>query len=185
MLWHLKHHHTWPPYPFFPMVGSEIRCLLSIGMGIKHSQDLYLRLACFFPVFAAKPACKPSSVGTNVQEFVAWLSLHNLSPSTITTYVTRVGHFHKVHGWSDPAEDFIISKLLEGAHRDTPNMTVEYQFHCLFCSTSLNHYHLCTAHHILKVPCSKQQCSVLSLVSCALGSLQQILSRLYWSPSYW
>ena len=50
---------------------------------------------------------------------MAWLSLHNLSPSTITTYVMGVGHFHKVHGWPDPTKDFIISKLLEGARRDT------------------------------------------------------------------
>ena len=59
----------------------------------------------------------PASIQT-VREFIAWLSLQNLAPSTISTYVSGVAHFHKVRGWPDPTKDFIISKLVEGARRD-------------------------------------------------------------------
>ncbi len=55
-----------------------------------------------------------------VQQFVAWLSLQRFAPSTITTYVSAVGFYHKSHGWADPTNDFVVSKLLEGCRRLRP-----------------------------------------------------------------
>ena len=58
----------------------------------------------------------------DISQFVAWLSLRNLSPRTISTYVAGVGFFHKVNGWEDPTRDFLVTKLLEGCHRDRPSV---------------------------------------------------------------
>lgn len=55
-----------------------------------------------------------------IQRFVAWLSLHKFAPSTITTYVSAVGFYHKLQGWADPTNDFLVSKLLEGCRRLRP-----------------------------------------------------------------
>lgn len=61
----------------------------------------------------------PVCVGA-VQQFVAWLSLQGFAPATITTYVSAVGFYHKFHGWADPTNDFVVSKLLEGCRRSRP-----------------------------------------------------------------
>ncbi len=55
-----------------------------------------------------------------IQRFIAWLSLHMFAPSTITTYVSAVGFYHKLQGWADPTNDFLVSKLLEGCKRLRP-----------------------------------------------------------------
>ena len=56
-----------------------------------------------------------------IQRFVAWLSLHKFAPSTITTYVSAVGFYHKSQGWADPTNVFLVSKLLEGCRRLRPS----------------------------------------------------------------
>ena len=61
------------------------------------------------------PLPVPSQV---IREFIAWLSLRGLAPSTIATCVAGVGFYHELHGHSDPMKDFIVSKLLEGCNRD-------------------------------------------------------------------
>ena len=58
---------------------------------------------------------------TVIHEFIAWLSLRGLAPSTIATYVAGVGFYHKLHGHPDTTNDFVVSKLLEGCRRDRRN----------------------------------------------------------------
>ena len=55
-----------------------------------------------------------------IQQFVAWLSLQKFAPSTILTYVVAVGFYHKLQGWDDPSNNFLVSKLLEGCRRLRP-----------------------------------------------------------------
>ena len=58
---------------------------------------------------------------TVIHEFIAWLSLRGLAPSTIARYVAGVGFYHKLHGHPDTTNDFVVSKLLEGCRRDRRN----------------------------------------------------------------
>ena len=104
------------------MVRLEMQHLLSLAW-TSNTHKAYSSGWCAFCRFlhqSRHTTQLPASI-LAVREFVAWLSLQNLAPSTISTYVSGVAHFHKVHGWPDPTKDFIISKLVEGTHRDNPH----------------------------------------------------------------
>ena len=49
--------------------------------------------------------------------FLDHLSLEGKAPSTIDTYVAALAYRHKMCGWEDPPDNFIIRKLKEGAKR--------------------------------------------------------------------
>jgi len=49
--------------------------------------------------------------------FIAHLSLEQLSPSTIRTYISGLGNWHRLNGYPDPTKHFVILKLLEGLSR--------------------------------------------------------------------
>ncbi len=59
----------------------------------------------------------PPASPQDIHRFVAGLSLQKLAPSTIATYVSGVGFYHKVWGWPDPTRNFLVAKLLEGCRR--------------------------------------------------------------------
>ena len=61
------------------------------------------------------------AVPADIRRFIAWLSLQAKAPATIATYVSAVGYAHKIRGWADPTQDFLVSKLLEGCRRDRPS----------------------------------------------------------------
>lgn len=50
--------------------------------------------------------------------FIAYLSSENLSPSTVTSYLSGISYFHKINGFNDTTKHFIISKALEGFKRN-------------------------------------------------------------------
>ena len=52
-----------------------------------------------------------------MREFIAWLSLRQLAPATIATYIAGVAHYHKLNGFPDPTQDLLVFKLLEGCRR--------------------------------------------------------------------
>lgn len=58
----------------------------------------------------------PLSIEQIVQ-FLAFLSLKNLSPSTIITYLSGLSYHHKIRGLKDNTKSFIVSKVLEGIKR--------------------------------------------------------------------
>ena len=60
----------------------------------------------------------PPALPQDVRHFIAWLSLQHFAPSTIATYVSAVGYYHKIHSWLDPTRDFLVTKLLTGCRRD-------------------------------------------------------------------
>ena len=49
--------------------------------------------------------------------FIAFLSLHGFAPSTISTHISAIAFIHKLNGWSDLNNSFIISKVKEGCRR--------------------------------------------------------------------
>ena len=40
-----------------------------------------------------------------------------MAPSTLSTYISAVAFCHKLNGWSDPSQSFIVQKLKEGCRR--------------------------------------------------------------------
>ena len=49
--------------------------------------------------------------------FIAFLSAQGYAPTTAATYVAAIGFYHKIHGWSNPAEKFIVKQMLHGFAR--------------------------------------------------------------------
>ncbi|XP_041379259.1 uncharacterized protein LOC121391847 [Gigantopelta aegis] len=56
--------------------------------------------------------------------FIAYLSLEQLSPSTVRTYISGLSNWHRLTGYGDPTEHFVISKLLEGCSRGNTRLDV-------------------------------------------------------------
>ena len=52
-----------------------------------------------------------------ILQFVAYLSLRNLSASTARLYVSAIAYKCKILGFIDVTKNFLVSKLLEGMHR--------------------------------------------------------------------
>ena len=53
-------------------------------------------------------------------EFIAYLSLTDRCASTIGSYVSGLGFLHKSNDMDDPADCFVVRKMLEGCRRDKP-----------------------------------------------------------------
>jgi hypothetical protein len=49
--------------------------------------------------------------------YIAHLSIEGKAPSTICTYVSAISYVHRMNGWSDPSDNFIVQKLKEGSRR--------------------------------------------------------------------
>jgi site-specific recombinase XerD len=49
--------------------------------------------------------------------FISFCFEQGLSPKSIKTYISGLNFFHKMHGWYDIGEQFIVKKLLEGCAR--------------------------------------------------------------------
>ena len=97
------------------MVESEIHRLLFAAFSPKTYQTGW-RVFCAFKR-QRLDSNSPAAV-QDIREFVAWLSLRQMAPATIATYVSGVGYYHKIQGWHDPTQDFFEAKLLEGCRRD-------------------------------------------------------------------
>lgn len=55
----------------------------------------------------------------HVINYVSHLSLQGKAPSTIDTYIAALAYIHKINGWINPTDNFIIKKLREGCRRQT------------------------------------------------------------------
>lgn len=49
--------------------------------------------------------------------FISYCFETGYAPATIATYISGIGHKHKLHSWFDPSEQFLIKKMLEGCRR--------------------------------------------------------------------
>lgn len=72
-----------------------------------------------FQQFRHEVGLQPSwpAPSEHVAAFIAFLSLKGKAPSTITSYISAVAFFHKLKGWADPSQNFIVQKLREGCRR--------------------------------------------------------------------
>lgn len=57
---------------------------------------------------------------------MAHLSLAGRSHSTVRTYLAGIGARHRLNGWLDPSESFLIKKLLQGLTRCTRKADARY-----------------------------------------------------------
>ena len=57
----------------------------------------------------------------HVIAFIANMSLDGKAASTIDTYIAALSYKHKVNGWLDPSNNFLIKKLREGCRRQNRN----------------------------------------------------------------
>ena len=57
--------------------------------------------------------------GNLLNHFVAHLSLQKKSLSTAKTYLAGISTKHKLNGWEDPTESFMVKKLLKGFAQST------------------------------------------------------------------
>ena len=54
---------------------------------------------------------------SHIVNYIAKLSLEGKAPSTIETHVASLAYVHKINGWDNPTDNFIIKKLKEGSRR--------------------------------------------------------------------
>lgn len=46
--------------------------------------------------------------------FISCCYQKQLSPQTMTTYLSALAHFNKMEGYPDPTQDFIVKRTLQG-----------------------------------------------------------------------
>ena len=56
----------------------------------------------------------------HIMAFISFLVIEGKSPSTINSRMSALAFVHKVNGWLDPTDSFIIKKLKEGCKRGNP-----------------------------------------------------------------
>ena len=54
------------------------------------------------------------STQTMIEYFISHLFVQNYQPSTIASYVSAIGYFHKIKNMPDPTASFRIKKILKG-----------------------------------------------------------------------
>jgi site-specific recombinase XerC len=52
-----------------------------------------------------------------IAAYIAYLSLQGFSASTICSRLSGIAFLHKVNGWIDPSDNFLVKKLKEGCKR--------------------------------------------------------------------
>lgn len=57
----------------------------------------------------------------NVALFVSYLYQSKFAPSTISTYLSAIGYVHKILGFDDPTQSFLVQQLLQGAYKLRPS----------------------------------------------------------------
>lgn len=92
--------------------------LLSAGIA-KNTQLAYETGLKAFMAFRSKYSMSLSWPATQQQIllFIAYCFELDRAPSTILTYLAGINYYHKLHGWQDFQNSFIIQKTLEGCKR--------------------------------------------------------------------
>lgn len=67
----------------------------------------------FHTVFPGVEISLPFSPPT-IALFISYLFERNYAVSTVTTYISALGYFHKLHGYADPGKNFIICQMMKG-----------------------------------------------------------------------
>lgn len=92
--------------------------LLSASVAV-NTASTYRNAVSSFNQFRSQyglPASFPSRAD-HIVLFISFCFEKGLSPATIKTYISGLSFYHKLNNWFDPAELFVVKKLLEGCHR--------------------------------------------------------------------
>ena len=98
--------------------SSEI-CKLVNAAFSESTKNTYLNAINQFDAFRNKAKLFNSwpAPCSHIAHFVAYLSLSKKSPSTAKTYVAALATYHKLRNWSDPTDNFLVQKVIEGFSR--------------------------------------------------------------------
>ena len=66
----------------------------------------------------------------HVVHFVAHLSLSGKAYSTVRTYLAGLSAKHRLNGWVDPTDSFLIKKLLQGLSKSSVRKDARYPITC-------------------------------------------------------
>ena len=105
---------------------SSTRCLALVEQRVLQAAlapatrkfyEKHLQRFCEFVSTYHTGHCWPESpVHPNVlANFIAFLTLKNDAPSTVTSNISAISYAHKIKGWADPSDSFLVKKLLTGA----------------------------------------------------------------------
>lgn len=99
-------------------IGVETERLLGASMASSTWVSYHRGVSQFqqFRQQAGLQSSWPASSG-HVAAFLAHLSIIGMAPSSISTYISAVAFVHKVNGWPDPSDNFMVKKLREGSRR--------------------------------------------------------------------
>lgn len=99
-------------------LGIEARRLLDASLA-KSSHVTYRRGVDSFDIFRSDMGLAkvwPAPI-QHIISYISFMSIEGKAPSTIDTYVSAVSYVHKINGWDDPSQNFVIQKLREGCKR--------------------------------------------------------------------
>ena len=83
------------------------------------TQAIYRHRVSSFEFFRKKLGVNdmwPAPVA-HVIAYKSQMSIDGKAPSTISTYISAIAFVHKINGWTDPTDNFIVQKLKEGCKR--------------------------------------------------------------------
>ncbi|XP_033726605.1 uncharacterized protein LOC117316195 isoform X2 [Pecten maximus] len=89
------------------------------------SKSTYKKAWTVFANFASQYGFRPFTEGISplhMALFVAYLHKQDSSPKTISTYLSAVTYVYKLLYNMDPADSFLVKKLVSGAYRLTPTV---------------------------------------------------------------
>ena len=67
----------------------------------------------FFTLFPWVTISLPFSPPTKAL-FISYLFECNYAVSTVSTYISALGYFHKLHGHADPSKNFLVIQMMKG-----------------------------------------------------------------------
>ena len=102
--------------PLPRIISDTVATLLHASLALSSRAQYkwsWSKLVCFMQslnIIPALPVSIPILMG-----FIAHLHNDGYAPASIITTVSAISYFHKVNGLTDPARNFLISKLLTRA----------------------------------------------------------------------
>ena len=79
-----------------------------------HYEQAWAKLVGFLQALGTTPVL-PVYVAM-IMGFIAYLHNADNAPASIISNISAISYFHKIYGFPDPSRNFIVAKLLTGAH---------------------------------------------------------------------
>ena len=79
-----------------------------------HYERAWAKLVGFLHTLGTTPVL-PVSIAM-IMGFIAYLHNADYAPASIISNISAIAYFHKINGFPDPSRNFILAKLLTGAH---------------------------------------------------------------------